>query len=81
MIIVLRLIPEKTNTDSFRFGGCLGSGIPGFLSMLVREGFAHAPDATFYLEASTPKARDRYQHLGFNVRTTDIPFPLFQHLS
>lgn len=41
----------------------------GFLSMLVREGFAHAPNANLYLEASTPKARDRYAHLGFQLET------------
>lgn len=35
--------------------------------MLIREGFAHAPNANLYLEASTPKARDRYAHLGFQV--------------
>ncbi|EIM87421.1 uncharacterized protein STEHIDRAFT_78332 [Stereum hirsutum FP-91666 SS1] len=41
----------------------------GFLSMLIREGFAHAPNANLYLEASTPKARDRYAHLGFQLET------------
>ncbi|TFK50596.1 hypothetical protein OE88DRAFT_1736106 [Heliocybe sulcata] len=39
----------------------------GYLSMLVREGFAHAPGAIFTLEASTVNSRDRYAHLGFEL--------------
>ncbi|ETW83515.1 hypothetical protein HETIRDRAFT_417404 [Heterobasidion irregulare TC 32-1] len=38
----------------------------GYMSRLVREAFAHAPDdVTFVLEATTPKSRDQYAHLGF----------------
>lgn len=44
--------------------------LAGYLSRLVHEAFAHAPDdATFVLEATTPKSRDQYAHLGFQVRT------------
>lgn len=39
----------------------------GMMSQLVREAFAHAPEATFTLEATTPKSRDQYLHLGFEV--------------
>lgn len=39
----------------------------GYLSLLVREAFAHTPNATFVLEATTEKSRDRYSHFGFQV--------------
>lgn len=39
----------------------------GYLSLLVREAFAHTPNATFVLEATTEKSRDRYDHFGFQL--------------
>ncbi|KAF9054049.1 hypothetical protein BJ165DRAFT_1435859 [Panaeolus papilionaceus] len=39
----------------------------GLMSRLMREGFEHAPNATFSLEATTAHSRDCYQHLGFEV--------------
>ncbi|EAU87941.2 hypothetical protein CC1G_01588 [Coprinopsis cinerea okayama7 len=39
----------------------------GYMSMVIREAFSHAPDAMFTLEASTPKSRDRYAHLGYEI--------------
>ncbi|KAJ7620100.1 acyl-CoA N-acyltransferase [Roridomyces roridus] len=39
----------------------------GYMSMLLREGFKHAPNAVFTLEATTPRARDIYEHHGFQV--------------
>ncbi|KDR78236.1 hypothetical protein GALMADRAFT_245316 [Galerina marginata CBS 339.88] len=39
----------------------------GFMSLLVRDAFAHAPNDTFTLEATTDKSRDQYTHLGFEV--------------
>ncbi|KAL0569792.1 hypothetical protein V5O48_012171 [Marasmius crinis-equi] len=46
-----------------------GFGVMGarYMSMLLREGFAHAQGATFTLEATTPGSRDVYQHFGFEV--------------
>ncbi|KAF9529873.1 hypothetical protein CPB83DRAFT_893106 [Crepidotus variabilis] len=41
----------------------------GFMSMLVREAFDHTPEATFVLEATTPKSRNMYAHLGFQNPT------------
>ena len=40
------------------------------MSLLVREAFAHAPEAIFELEATTAKSRDQYSHLGFEVSVT-----------
>lgn len=40
----------------------------GLMSQLVREAFAHSPEDIFTLEATTPKSRDQYAHLGFEVR-------------
>ncbi|EPQ58781.1 hypothetical protein GLOTRDRAFT_125111 [Gloeophyllum trabeum ATCC 11539] len=40
----------------------------GFMSLLTREAFAHAPGSVFTVEGSTAKSRDRYAHFGF----TDI---------
>lgn len=34
----------------------------------MREAYAHSPSTVFTLEATTAKSRDRYQHLGFEVR-------------
>jgi GNAT superfamily N-acetyltransferase len=42
----------------------------GCLSMIVREQYKFAPDATFTLEASSPKSRNQYAHLGFEVRSS-----------
>ena len=39
----------------------------GMMSQLIREAFAHSPEGIFILEASTPKSRDQYAHLGFEV--------------
>ncbi|KAJ7826250.1 hypothetical protein B0H13DRAFT_2121301, partial [Mycena leptocephala] len=39
----------------------------GYLSMLLREAFEHAPNAVFTLVANTPHARDVYKHFGFEV--------------
>jgi len=39
----------------------------GMMSKLVREAFAYSPESTFTLEATTPKSRDQYVHLGFEV--------------
>ncbi|KAF8970637.1 hypothetical protein BDZ97DRAFT_1652308 [Flammula alnicola] len=41
----------------------------GFMSLLVREAFAHAPEDTYVLEATTAKSRDQYLHLGFESPT------------
>ncbi|KAF8154291.1 hypothetical protein B0H34DRAFT_800151 [Crassisporium funariophilum] len=41
----------------------------GSMSLLIREAFAHAPEATFVLEATTAKVRDQYVHLGFELPT------------
>ncbi|KAF4611818.1 hypothetical protein D9613_003947 [Agrocybe pediades] len=38
----------------------------GHCSRLIREAFAHAPDAMFTLEATTAKSRNQYEHLGFD---------------
>jgi hypothetical protein len=35
--------------------------------MLIRDQFAFVPDKIHILDASGPAARDRYQHLGFEV--------------
>ncbi|EIN04373.1 hypothetical protein PUNSTDRAFT_128410 [Punctularia strigosozonata HHB-11173 SS5] len=37
----------------------------GYLSMLIRDQFAFAPREVHALDASGPKSRDRYEHLGF----------------
>ena len=37
------------------------------MSQLIREAFIHSPEGTFTLEATTPKSRDQYAHLGFKV--------------
>ncbi|KAF8875329.1 hypothetical protein CPB84DRAFT_1838769 [Gymnopilus junonius] len=42
----------------------------GFMSLLVREAFAHSPKDTYTLEATTAKSRDQYAHLGFENATT-----------
>ncbi|KAJ8519280.1 hypothetical protein ONZ45_g3751 [Pleurotus djamor] len=39
----------------------------GLMSLLIREAFAHAPGAKFVLEASTPKSKVQYAHLGFET--------------
>ncbi|KAJ2920722.1 hypothetical protein H1R20_g5160, partial [Candolleomyces eurysporus] len=39
----------------------------GCLSMIVREQFKLVPEATYCLEASTPKSRNQYAHFGFEV--------------
>ncbi|KAK7438758.1 hypothetical protein VKT23_017889 [Stygiomarasmius scandens] len=39
----------------------------GYMSMLLREAFHHAPNSVFTLEATTPRSRDMYQHFGFKV--------------
>ncbi|KAF7340803.1 N-acetyltransferase domain-containing protein [Mycena sanguinolenta] len=39
----------------------------GYMSMLLQEAFKHAPDATFTLEATTPRSRDVYKHYAFEV--------------
>ncbi|KAJ6554908.1 hypothetical protein DFH09DRAFT_1085176 [Mycena vulgaris] len=39
----------------------------GYMTMLLREGFQHAPDTVFVLEATTPRSRDIYMHFGFEV--------------
>ncbi|KAJ6608898.1 acyl-CoA N-acyltransferase [Mycena sp. CBHHK59/15] len=39
----------------------------GYMSMLLQEAFKHAPNATFTLEATTPRSRDVYKHFGFEV--------------
>ncbi|KAF9559018.1 hypothetical protein CPC08DRAFT_818980 [Agrocybe pediades] len=39
-----------------------------YLSLLLREAFAYAPDCAFTLESTTPHSRDRYEHLGFEAR-------------
>jgi len=39
----------------------------GMMSKLVREAFAYSPEFTFTLEATTPKSRDQYACLGFEV--------------
>ncbi|KIM42276.1 hypothetical protein M413DRAFT_444707 [Hebeloma cylindrosporum] len=41
----------------------------GLMSKLVREAFAHSPEGIFTLEATTPKSRDQYAHLGFELPT------------
>lgn len=42
----------------------------GFLSMIVREQFEREPEGVYLLEATTPRNRDRYAHLGFEVSGT-----------
>ncbi|KAJ7191864.1 hypothetical protein GGX14DRAFT_480875 [Mycena pura] len=39
----------------------------GYMSMLLQEAFRNAPNATFTLEATTPRARDVYKHYAFDV--------------
>ncbi|KAJ7718553.1 hypothetical protein B0H16DRAFT_1897627 [Mycena metata] len=36
-------------------------------SMLLQEAFRHAPNATFTLEATTPRSQDMYKHYGFEA--------------
>ncbi|KAF5339765.1 hypothetical protein D9611_009058 [Ephemerocybe angulata] len=42
----------------------------GFLSMLMREQFAHAPGQTYILETTTEKAKNQYLHYGFELQET-----------
>ncbi|KAI0272705.1 hypothetical protein BC834DRAFT_858044 [Gloeopeniophorella convolvens] len=39
----------------------------GYCSMLMRDGFERAAGAAVHLEATTPKSRDIYAHLGFEI--------------
>ncbi|KZT21802.1 hypothetical protein NEOLEDRAFT_1120748 [Neolentinus lepideus HHB14362 ss-1] len=39
----------------------------GYMSLLCREAFAHAPSSIFTLEATTSHSRDRYTHFGFEL--------------
>ena len=41
--------------------------VQGIMSLMVREGFEHAPNAIYTLEGTTTKSRDQYVHLGFEV--------------
>ncbi|KAA1472581.1 hypothetical protein DENSPDRAFT_778752 [Dentipellis sp. KUC8613] len=41
----------------------------GYLSLIMREMFEHAPNQALTLDASTPKSRDRYAHLGFELKS------------
>jgi hypothetical protein len=45
----------------------------GYLSMLLREAFEHAPNAVFTLVANTQHARDVYKHFGFEVKAATAP--------
>ncbi|TFY70252.1 hypothetical protein EVG20_g2761 [Dentipellis fragilis] len=40
----------------------------GYLSLIMREMFEYAPNQVLTLDASTPKSRDRYAHLGFELK-------------
>ncbi|KIY52790.1 hypothetical protein FISHEDRAFT_69600 [Fistulina hepatica ATCC 64428] len=39
----------------------------GYMTMLMHEAFEHVPGAVFALEATTPPARDRFTHWGFET--------------
>ncbi|KAJ7278293.1 hypothetical protein C8J57DRAFT_1306389 [Mycena rebaudengoi] len=39
----------------------------GCMTILLQEAFKNAPDATFTLEATTPRSREVYKHFGFEV--------------
>ncbi|TFY63997.1 hypothetical protein EVG20_g6103 [Dentipellis fragilis] len=40
----------------------------GYLSLLIREMYEFVPEKLLTLDAATPKARDRYAHLGFELQ-------------
>ena len=40
----------------------------GYCSLLMRDGFQRASGKAIYLESTTPRSRDIYSHLGFEVR-------------
>ncbi|KAF6750410.1 hypothetical protein DFP72DRAFT_991670 [Ephemerocybe angulata] len=42
----------------------------GYLSMLMRDQFAHAPGQNYILETTTEKAKNQYTHFGFEVKET-----------
>jgi len=39
----------------------------GYCSLLMRDGFQRASGKPIYLESTTPRSRDIYAHLGFEV--------------
>jgi hypothetical protein len=50
--------------------------LKGYMSIPFQEGFNHAGlDAVFTLEATTPRSRDVYKHLRFEVRSNLRLFP------
>jgi len=40
----------------------------GYGALLLRDGFQYASGKPIYLESTTPRSRDIYAHLGFEVR-------------
>ncbi|KAF5334873.1 hypothetical protein D9611_009997 [Ephemerocybe angulata] len=42
----------------------------GLMSLLVREMFALNPEGIYTIEATTPKVKDQYAHLGFELIST-----------
>ncbi|KAF5334916.1 hypothetical protein D9611_009996 [Ephemerocybe angulata] len=42
----------------------------GYLPMLMRDQFAHAPGQNYILETTTEKAKNQYTHFGFEVQET-----------
>ncbi|KAI0255827.1 hypothetical protein BJV78DRAFT_1173664 [Lactifluus subvellereus] len=45
----------------------------GYCSLLMRDGFKRASGKPVHLEASTPRSRDIYAHLGFEVGQYFVP--------
>jgi len=41
----------------------------GHLSKIMQEAYETYPNATFTLEATTPKSKAQYAHLGFEVKS------------
>ena len=41
--------------------------ISGYMSKIMREGFANAPGEIFGLESTTAKSQAQYAHLGYEV--------------
>lgn len=48
--------------------------LSGLIGKIIREGFAHYAEETFTLEASSPKSRAVYAHLGYEASGCGLPY-------
>lgn len=46
----------------------VNTSLEGYMSKLIREAYEYAPNEMFTLEATTAASRDKYAHVGFEVR-------------